>query len=352
MNTFLPADTQPDTVNDPRANLPDNAAQCAAFTFDAPTPVVGGWDLLDCMECAKNGRWYETPIDFSGLARAFSSAVYHQSPLFFKRNVIMSCFLPHPLLSRQDMAAYVLDYLVFGNAYLERRTHRLEGLLGLKHAPAKYTRRGEQPGQYWFVESWNKEFEFRPNSVFHLMNPDIHQEVYGLPEYLAGLLSANLNRSATAFRMNYYNNGSHAGVIVYLTDPLTDAKGVENLQNALQKSRRDGAFKNLFVYAANGKKDGLQILPFSQISAKDEFANVKEATRDDLLAMHRVPPQLMSIMPPGGGNLGDVEKTAKVFAINELNPIMESLKSVNDWAGQEVVRFAPYALLEALNGQP
>ncbi|MGJ0626525.1 phage portal protein, partial [Xenorhabdus bovienii] len=74
---------------------------------------------------------------------------------------------------------------------------------------------------------------------------------------------------------------------VYLTDPLADPKGVDNLKNALQKSRRDGAFKNLLVYAANGKKDGLQILPFSQISAKDEFTNIKEATRDDMLAMHR-----------------------------------------------------------------
>ncbi|MGJ0626405.1 phage portal protein, partial [Xenorhabdus bovienii] len=64
-----------------------------------------------------------------------------------------------------------------------------------------------------------------------------------------------------------------------------------------------------------------------------------------------VPPQLMGIMPTGGGNFGDVEKAAKVFAINELSPVMESLKSVNDWAGQEVVRFAPYALLDALNGK-
>ncbi|MEQ1965806.1 phage portal protein [Xenorhabdus nematophila] len=348
---LLPAEIQPDAANNPRANLPDGADQCAAFTFETPTPMTSVGDLLDCMECAKNGRWYETPIDFYGLARAFSSAVYHQSPLYFKRNVIMSCFIPHPLLSRQNMAAYVLDYLVFGNAYLEKRTHRLGGLLTLRHSPAKYTRRGEKLGQYWFVESWNKEFEFRPDSLFHLMNPDIHQEIYGLPEYLAGLLSANLNRSATTFRMNYYENGSHAGVIVYLTDPLADPKGVDNLKNALQKSRREGAFKNLLVYAANGKKDGLQILPFSQISAKDEFTNIKEATRDDMLAMHRVPPQLMGIMPTGGGNFGDVEKAAKVFAINELSPIMESLKSVNDWAGQEVVRFAPYALLDALNGK-
>ena len=90
----------------------------------------------------------------------------------------------------------------------------------------------------------------------------------------------------------------------------------------------------------------MQLIPFSQISAKDEFLNIKSATRDDILAAHRVPPQLMGAMPDGNGSFGDVEKAARVFAINELMPAMEALKHVNDWLGEEVIRFKPYALLE------
>lgn len=332
------------------ANLPAEK-QCAAFTFDNPVPVMGAYDLLDCMECAKNGKWYETPIDFYSIAKAFRSAVHHESPLLFKRNVIMSCFIPHKSLTYKEMSAYVLDYLVFGNAYFERRRNMLGGLLELKRSPAKYTRRGVDLDNYFFLQTWRDAHEFKPGDVFHLVNPDINQEIYGLPEYLAGLISATLNKSATTFRVNYYENGSHAGVIVYLNDALADPNGVEELKGALQKSRRDGAFKNLFVYAAGGKKDGIQILPFSQIAAKDEFMNVKEATRDDLLAMHRVPPQLMGIVPTGSGSFGDVEKAAKVFAINELAPIMQSLKSVNEWVDEEVVRFGEYALLNAFGGK-
>jgi hypothetical protein len=33
-----------------------------------------------------------------------------------------------------------------------------------------------------------------------------------------------------------------------------------------------------------------------------------------------------------------------VFSINELAPIQESLKELNDWLGIDVVRFNPYAL--------
>ncbi|WP_272518061.1 MULTISPECIES: phage portal protein [unclassified Providencia] len=320
-----------------------------SFTFDPPSIVSGIGDLLDCMECNHNGRWYETPIDFTGIARSFtSSAAYHQSPLVFKRNVITSCFEPTPYLSRPDFTTLAQDFVVFGNGYLEKRINRLGDMLTLKPSLAKYTRAGVNEGQYWQVKNYQDAYEFRKNSVIHLKNPCIHQEIYGTPDYLAGLISANLNHSATLFRTNYYENGSHAGVMVYLSAALADDKAVESLKKSLTEARKGKAFKNIFVYAANGGKDGIQILPFSQISARDEFVGIKDTTRDDLLAMHRIPPQLMGIIPQGSGSLGDIEKAAMVFWFNELLPLMESMKSINDMLGVEVIRFKQYALLDFL----
>ncbi len=80
------------------------------------------------------------------------------------------------------------------------------------------------------------------------------------------------------------------------------------------------------------------------LGAKDEFVSIKDTTRDDLLSMHRIPPQLMGIIPQGLGNLGDVEKAAMVFWFNELLPLMESMKSINDMLDVEVIR----ALLDFL----
>ena len=71
------------------------------------------------------------------------------------------------------------------------------------------------------------------------------------------------------------------------------------------------------MYAPNGKKDGIQILPVSDVAAKDEFFNIKNVTRDDVLASHRVPPQLLGIMPNSTGGFGAVEPAARVFAQNE-----------------------------------
>lgn len=134
------------------------------------------------------------------------------------------------------------------------------------------------------------EHEFEPGSVHHLMEPDINQEVYGLPEYLGALHSAWLNESATLFRRKYYENGSHAGFILYMTDAAQSQSDVDKMREALKNSKGPGNFRNLFMYAPNGKKDGIQLIPASEVTAKDEFFNIKNVTRDDLLAAHRVPP--------------------------------------------------------------
>lgn len=47
-----------------------------SFSFGDATPIMNVSDLLDCMECAKNGRWYEPPISPYGLARMFDIAVH------------------------------------------------------------------------------------------------------------------------------------------------------------------------------------------------------------------------------------------------------------------------------------
>mgnify|MGYP006968216290 CR=1 FL=1 len=128
------------------------------------------------------------------------------------------------------------------------------------------------------------------------------------------------------------------------TEALAYDAIVDDLRTAMKSSKGPGNFRNLFMYAPNGKKDGIQLLPVSEVAAKDEFWNIKNVTRDDQLAAHRVPPQLMGIIPSNTGGFGDVEKAAKVFARNEVKPLQDRLLAINEWVGEEVVRFAPYTL--------
>lgn len=336
-----------------RARLADAPAPSAtaatapgveAFTFGDPVAVLDKREILSYLECMRMSKWYEPPLSWDGLARSFRAAPHHSSAIYAKRNILASTFIPHKRLTRAEFREFALNYMVFGNAYFELRKNRLGGPLALKTLLTKYTRRALDLESYWWVPEVGQESMFAKGDVFHLMEADVEQEVYGLPEYLPALNAAWLNESATLFRRRYYKNGSHAGFILYMTDAAQSQQDVDALREALKSSKGPGNFRNLFMYAPNGKKDGMQIIPVSEVAAKDEFFNIKNVTRDDLLAAHRVPPQLMSVIPNNTGGFGDVEKAAKVFWVNEIMPLQESMKAVNDWLGEEVMRFEPYAL--------
>jgi PBSX family phage portal protein len=289
-----------------------------------------------------NGRWYEPPVSWEGLAKSFRSSTHHSSAIYFKRNLLLSTFIPHALLDRATFSAWALDYLIFGNAYLERRGSRTGRTVALQHALAKYVRRGADLETYFFVRGWRDEHEFKAGSIFHMREADINQEVYGLPEYLSSLQAAWLNESATLFRRRYYNNGSHAGFILYISDPAQQQGDIDAIRVALKEAKGPGNFRNLFLYSPNGKKDGVQLIPVSEVAAKDDFFNIKNVSRDDVLAAHRVPPQLMGIVPGNTGGFGAVLPAAQVFARNEMAPLQERFQEINDWLGDDVVRFRPY----------
>lgn len=317
-----------------------------AFTFGEPTPVMDRYDML-YTGCWMAGQdYYEPPVDLSALAKSYRATAHHGSALQVKRNILVKSFQPTQYLSRQDFSRMALDYLVFGNMYGEQITNRLGKLIKVRPALAKYCRRGLKEGQYWWVHDFMDKQEFPRDSIVHIMEPDIDQELYGVPDYLGSLQSAWLNESATLFRRKYYNNGSHAGFILYMTDPAAQQEDVDTLRQALKDSKGPGNFKNLFMYAPNGKKDGMQLLPISEVAAKDEFWNIKNATRDDQLAGHRVPPQLMGIIPTNTSGFGDAEKAARVFAANELEPLQERMLEMNEIIGKEVISFRPYTLGE------
>ena len=308
-----------------------------AFTFGEPEPIDRA-SLLDYVQVWNNGRWYEPPISPLGLANMMRVAPHHSSAIFIKRNLLVSSFIPTKYLSVADFEAFATDYLVFAHAYLERITAMSGRLLQLKRSPALFTRVGVKDERCWFVPYSGEAFQFE-NPVCQLLAPDVSQEIYGVPEYLSALHSAQLNKSATLFRRKYYDNGSHAGFILYMTDTAQQSADIDALREALKASKGPGNFRNLFMYAPNGKKDGLQLIPISEVAAKDDFASIKNTSRDDILAAHRVPPQLLGMIPTNAGGFGDVEKAKQVFIENEIAPIQAKMVDLNAALGMETFRF-------------
>ena len=329
----------------PAVTAPASDAPVASFAFGDPESVIDRRELPQYFEVWRTTHWYHPPFPMVRLAQVFNMSPHHRGAIAVKTNLLVSQQVPTRWLSKNDFERFVIDFLQMGNGYLERVPNMAGGIQRAAFTPARHTRRGIVPDVCWFVENGvEPDFRFAPGTVFQLQQPDVAQEIYGVPEWISGLQSGLLNESATLFRRRYYLNGAHAGFVFHLTDTLINQETVDQLVEKFKSAKGVGNFKNLFLYTPGGKKDGVQIHPIADVAAKDEFLNVKNLSRDDLLTAHRVPPHLMGIIPQNAGGFGNVTEALDTFMRLEIVPIMGRMLAMNEWFGAEVLRFDPYMM--------
>ena len=306
----------------------------------------GEFNVFDFLGCANNGLYYEPPVNLLDLERLLKQGVHHASALRAKINILKVTFVPTKYLSRSEFEKLAFNFLVTGNGYLELVRNRAGGVMRAENRLAVYMRRSSDLLDFVYLRNnWEEKFERLPGrDVVHIMEPDLRQEIYGVPYYLAALSSIELNSAATKFRVRYYRNGSHAGFILYATDDKIDEAGWALVKEQLRKAKGGGNFNNLLLRAPNGNPEGVKLIPIAEVGAKDEFLNIKGVSAEDMMAAHRVPPALMGIVPKATSGLGDAITAAKVFARNEVAPLQQTFLDVNDRLGIEVFRFDEYVV--------
>ncbi|BDU38744.1 phage portal protein [Vibrio nigripulchritudo] len=316
--------------------------------FSSPVSVMNS-DILSYLEVALVDGLYEPPIALDTLAKALRVNPMHSSAIEFKRNTLVLAIALSGLLTRQDAKRFIQDYLTFGNGYFQViRGFRGRGaVVGLKHLPALYMRRREDLGYTYKPKAYDDDgrIDFKHGQIFHLADYDIAQEIYGLPGHVSGLTSIWLNDDATLFRRQYYRNGNHAGYLLYMNDPTMTDKQQEEIKRKLQ-ANEGMAFKNMFVNAKGKDNNPPELKPIGQVEAKDSFRDVKNQTMNDVLALHRVPIELMSVRRESITSL-DLSKVDWLFHKNELLPLIDMLQELNDFVGLEVITEKEYKSLDA-----
>lgn len=319
----------------------DQATGTVSFSFGEPEGVLDRRELFQYVEAWSNGRWYEPPLRFDDLNRTLDMAPHHGSAIRMKVNLLAKHFIPSRWLGMADFRKWALDFLVMGNGFLEERRNMAGRPMQMIHSLARFTRRGVVDGKYWWVPGWKMEQEIQ-GRAFHLIQEHTSQEIYGLPEYLSAIQAGLLNEAATLFRRKYYKNGSHAGFILFLNGPEWAQADIDKVKQAMKDAKGPGNFKNMFLHVPAAKPEGVKVIPIAEVAAKDIFGDIKNTTRDDLLAAHRVPPQLLGVVPANTGGFGDVAKATDVFFENEIEPLQGRFEELNDWLGVEAVAFKPY----------
>ncbi|WP_256574809.1 phage portal protein [Pseudomonas sp. B15(2017)] len=263
------------------------------------------------------------------MAKLLRANAHHGAIPKFKRNLLLREFIASAGCSTETMGRAGLDYMVFGEAYFYNDTNAFGQVLELQHLPA-INMRVKVDGGYVMLLPDNKEMEFEAHEISHVLDYDVEQNIYGIPDYLGGLQALLLNEAATLFRRRYYSNGAHAGYIFYTNDPDLTEEDEDELRAQISASKGVGNFRSMFVNIPNGKENAIQIIPVGDFQAKDELEKVKNITRNDVIAAWRMNPALAGIIPENTGGFGDIEKIDRVYTSNEIRPICQLFDQLND----------------------
>jgi PBSX family phage portal protein len=262
-------------------------------------------------------------------AKLLRANAHHGTIPRFKRNLLLRDFIASAGCSAQTMGRAALDFMVFGEAYFQRLRNVIGQVLELAHLPTLNMRRKVGGGFVMLLPS-GKQLHFEEDEVEHVMDYDVEQNIYGVPDYLGGMHALLLNESATLFRRRYYNNGAHAGFVFYTNDPNLTEDDEKALKAQIAGSKGVGNFRSLFVNIPNGSDKAIQIIPVGDIATKDEFERIKNITRNDVIAAWRMNPALAGVMPENAAGFGDIEKIDRVYTNNEIRPISQLFMQLNE----------------------
>ncbi|WP_273822714.1 phage portal protein [Pseudomonas asplenii] len=272
---------------------------------------------------------YKPPVSRPGLAKLLRANAHHGAIPKFKRNLLLREFVASPGCSTHTMGCAALDYMVFGEAYFYRVPNAFGQTLELEHLPA-INMRVAVDGGFIQLQPNGQYLEFDADEIVHVLDYDVEQNIYGIPDYLGGMQALLLNEAATLFRRRYYSNGAHAGFIFYTNDPDLTEEDEDNLRAQISASKGVGNFRSMFVNIPNGKENAIQIIPVGDFQARDELEKVKNITRNDVIAAWRMNPALAGIIPENTGGFGDIEKIDRVYTDNEIRPICRLFDQVNE----------------------
>ena len=275
-------------------------------------PTTIGW----------NGQYWEPRFSLSWLDQLITSVPYLGSALAVKRNfLVRSCKIKDTkILSRQTLYRYIEDVLSFGYGYLEPERNQRGKLLGLHHQMSMWTRRGDNEGEYWWVDNlYNEPPQRFDGELWQYNNYDRRQEIYGIPDYVSALHSALLNQAATVFRVEYSESKGLVRFILHITADLE-----EDVMDSIEqkfKSTRGFSIEDMLIHDPEGKPDGVKLIPIMGDISKDDFLNVNKVSKGAICVATRVPQQLLAEMPETAGGFGSAVQAAQVFVEAEIAPL-------------------------------
>ncbi|NHB87177.1 phage portal protein [Photorhabdus tasmaniensis] len=288
------------------------------ISFGEPEPILTTGTDYNHVYYDNNYDYWQLPIDRLSLSQLPNLNGQHGGVIYARRNMITCDYLDGGL-SAEQLEGCLLDYLLFGDVPILKVRNGWGEVIGLEPLPSLYMRRRKT--EEFVILQKGPPLVYPPEDIIFLKQYDPQQQIYGLPDYIGGIHSVLLNSEATIFRRRYYHNGAHMGFILYANDPNISNEVEQEIKNKIEQSKGVGNFRNMFISIPKGDPDGIKIINIGDVSAADEFSNIKSITAQDVFTAHRFPAGLGGIIPTNGVVMPNPETVRDTYRKDEAIPV-------------------------------
>lgn len=227
------------------------------------------------------------------------------------------------------------DWECLGNGALEvaRDAHGRIGEIYHVHGHTLYVRtEGNQLAGYEQYADIPVEFDGfgargELNEILHFKRYTPFSSWYGMPDWIAALEALRLDQQKKIFYSSFFKNFAVPSMAVVLEGAEFDAEVEKKLKDGFDNMKgSENAFRTLLLSVPF---EGAQI-KFEKLMAdfKDmPFDKLSQATREEILAAHGVPPRLVGIVTAGSlGGEGEADAQLRNFVACKIKPRMKYLE--------------------------
>lgn len=174
-------------------------------------------------------------------------------------------------------------------------------------------------GYEYRVNSTNVTFP--PEQIVHLHYWNPWNEFWGMPPLSAGRDAADMLQSADRYNSAFFANSAEPGGVLSTDKPLqSDAR--TRIEEAWKKSHQ-GSRKAHRIAMLEG---GLKWQPTSMSQKDMQFAELKRMSREDVLAVFRIPPVMVGVFDEA--NYSNAREQRRIFWMDCMLPRFRKVESV------------------------
>jgi len=257
------------------------------------------------------------------------------------------------ILKPEDLQAIIKDYQIFGECSFQIVKTKGKDLSSINHVPKNMVVPSMENDEgliesYWFCKDWTNTYKNEPleydaygsgsKDEIYVVKPYIvGAEYFGQPDYLSGLMYAEMEEEIANLNISSIRNGLSAGYIVNVPGGFNwESEQKNKLENQIKAKLSGSSSASNFIINFAGQDLEITVIPFpTNENVHKQWESLNDTSSQKILTAHRcTSPSIVGIVSSSGfSNTADEMDTAEAQLIKRViqpkqNQILNALQEV------------------------